>query len=171
MRNRTLINLNYRPMTTVRIRRARRADAARIAAMANALNRYHAMDDTVFTEEAVIRDGFGPRAAFHCLLAEVDRTVVGYAMYHECYNSDVAARGLWLVDLYVEEHARAHGLGRKLMAELARIAQERGAVSLWWGVNTENTSARAMYQALGAHDYNYRILEFDLDDLQRIAAG
>jgi GNAT superfamily N-acetyltransferase len=156
-------------MSTVRIRAATRRDAARIAEMANALNRYHAMDDTVFNAEAVARDGFGPRAAFHCLLAVLERETVGYAMYHGCYNSDVARRGLWLVDLYVEERARSHGIGRRLMAALARETLARGGVSLWWGVDSHNASARRMYAGLGAHDYDYRILEFERADLERLA--
>ncbi|HKI99122.1 MAG TPA: GNAT family N-acetyltransferase [bacterium] len=156
-------------MSTVRIRAAARRDAARIAEMANALNRYHGMDDRVFTAEAVARDGFGRRAAFHCLLALLDGETVGYAMYHECYNSDVARRGVWLVDLYVEERARSHGIGRRLMAALARDTLARDAVSLWWGVSDKNSSARRMYAGLGAHDYDYRLLEFEREDLERLA--
>jgi GNAT superfamily N-acetyltransferase len=157
-----------RRMSTVRIRRASRRDAARIAEMANALNRYHEMD-AVFSAAAVARDGFGPRAAFRTLLAELDGEAVGYAMYHACYNSDVAQRGLWLVDLYVEEVARSHGIGRRLMAALAREALARGAASLWWGVDSGNGGARRMYAALGAHDYDYRILELARSDLERLA--
>ena len=76
-------------MVSVQIRPATRRDAARIAEMANALNRYHDMDE-VFTAEGVKRDGYGPRAAFSCLLAVMEGQTIGYAMYHPCYNSDVA---------------------------------------------------------------------------------
>ena len=155
-------------MPSLHIRAATRRDAARIAELANALNRFHGMDD-VFTREGVERDGFGPHPAFSSLLAELEGQVVAYAMYHDCYNSDLAARGLWLVDLYVEERARGHGVGRRLMAALAREALARGAVSLWWGVHTDNAGARAMYAALGAHDYDYRLLEFERADLERLA--
>jgi len=156
-------------MSTVRIRPATRGDSPRIATMANALNRFHGLDDTVFSAEGIEQDGFGPRAAFACLLAELDGAVVGYAMYHDCYNSDVAARGVWLVDLYVEERARSHGLGRRLMAALARETLARGAVSLWWGVDSQNTAARRMYAGLGAEDYDYRLLELDPAGLRRLA--
>lgn len=157
-------------MPAVHIRPATPADAARIAEMANALNRHHELDDDVFSAEQVARDGFGPEAAFSCLLAELDGAVVGYAMYHPCYNSDVAARGLWLVDLYVAERARSAGIGRRLMAALAREALRQGAVSLWWGVSAKNAAARAMYAHLGAGDFDYRILEFDREGLERMAA-
>lgn len=157
-------------MSTVTIRPARPEDSARIAGMANALNRLHELDDTVFTEDTVRRDGFGPDAAFSCLLAEQDGQAVGYAMYHPCYNSDLAARGLWLVDLYVDERLRGQGIGRRLMAALAREALRVGAVSLWWGVKASNEGARAMYAALGAQDWDYRILEFHREELERVAA-
>jgi len=156
-------------MPDLRIRAATRRDSARIAAMANALNRYHDMDDTAFSAAGIERDGFGARAAFSCLLAELEGEAVGYAMYHDCYNSDVAARGLWLVDLYVEERARSHGVGRRLMAALAREALARGAVSLWWGVDSQNAAARRMYAGLGAQDYDYRLLELNREALQNLA--
>ena len=156
-------------MPSVRIRAATRRDSARIAAMANALNRHHDMDDTAFSVEGIERDGFSARPAFSCLLAEVDGEAVGYAMYHECYNSDLAARGLWLVDLFVEERVRSLGLGRRLMAALARESLARGAVSLWWGVDSENSAARRLYAHLGADDYDYRILEMNRAALERLA--
>jgi GNAT superfamily N-acetyltransferase len=156
-------------MASVQIRPATRKDALRIAEMANALNRHHGLDDTVFTPEKVARDGFAPHAAFHCLLAELNDDVVGYAMYQDIYNSDEAARGLWLVDLFVEARARSLGIGRRLMAALARVALQRGAVSLWWGVSSDNGGARALYANLGAHDWNYRILELYQEDLERLA--
>ena len=103
-----------------------------------------------FPAAAVERDGFGARAAFRCLLAELDGQAVGYAMYHDCYNSDLARRGLWLVDLYVEERARSNGLGRRLMAALARQALARGAPTLWWGGASKNGGAPLPYAAPGA---------------------
>ncbi len=156
-------------MPSVHIRAATRRDSARIAAMANALNRHHDMDDTLFTAEGVERDGFGAHPAFSCLLAELDGAVVGYAMYHECFNSDLAARGLWLVDLFVEERVRSHGVGRRLMAALARESLACGAASLWWGVDTGNAAARRLYAQLGADDYDYRLLEMDRAALERLA--
>lgn len=156
-------------MPAIRIRPATAADSARIAEMANALNTHHELEPA-FTAAKVERDGFGPDAAFACLLVEADGAVVGYAMYHDSYNSDLAERGLWLVDLYVEPAHRAAGIGRRLMAALARIAIERGAVSLWWGVSGKNAQARAMYAGIGAHDYDYRLLEMDRADLERLAA-
>ncbi len=45
--------------------------------------------------------GFGPAPAFSVLLAERGAELVGSIMFHDAYNSDVAARGVWVVDLFV----------------------------------------------------------------------
>ena len=55
------------------------------------------------------------------------------------------------------------------MAALARETLARGGVSLWWGVDSKNASARRMYAGLGAQDYGYRILELEQADLERLA--
>ena len=80
------------------VRPARADDAAVIAELANALNRHEGRMRSPFTADLVRSDGFGVNAAFRVVLAELDGAVVGYAMFHPAYNSDVAARELWLVE-------------------------------------------------------------------------
>ncbi len=156
-------------MADFTIRPAARADAAVIAGLANRLSRHEGYPEA-FTEAKVRRDLFGDRPAASVLLAERDGVVVGYALYYDCYNTDIAARGLWLGDLYVVEAARGGGIGRALMAAMAAAAVDRGAESLWWGVRSANAGARAFYAGLGARDDDARILELDRAALARLAA-
>ena len=83
-------------------------------------------------------------------MAEIGSELVGYASYHATYDSDVASRDLWLVDLYVDDSVRRQGVGRRLMAAMARTALEAGARTLWWGVRTNNVHAQKFYARLGA---------------------
>jgi hypothetical protein len=93
---------------TLTVRPATPADAATVAALANALDAEH--DGVLpFTAEIVLRDGFGERPHFSVLLAERQGEVVGYALFTNTYNSYRAAPGLWLMDLYVTPAGR--GLG------------------------------------------------------------
>ena len=147
-----------------RIRHARREDAAAVAVLGNKLNLQHGLPEN-FTEASVLRDGFDGPLTFALLVAEDSAQdgsrVVGYALYHPQYNSDLPGWGLWLVDLFVEPELRGQGLGRRLLAAVAAEAVASGFVSLWWGVTSANRNARDFYAALGARDEDARILELD----------
>ena len=107
----------------------------------------------------MLRDGFGEDAAYHVLVAQGSDGLIGYAAYHAAYDTERGGRSLWLLDLYVAPEARGGGAGRALMRQVARIACDRGCVSLWWGVRSCNRQARAFYAGLGAVDDDARILE------------
>lgn len=156
--------------TGVLIRRAHPDDAAEIARLANALNHDQGKPDSPFSEELVLREAFGRDPSFSVILAESAGCAVGYAMFHPFFNSDLAARGLWLVDLFVEPAARGHGCGRALLAGVAAEAVDRGMACVWWGVYSSNSAARRFYAGLGARDEDARILELDGAALHRLAA-
>ena len=131
-------------MSGVTVRPAVARDAARIAELANRLSVSEGLPPDVYTEAIVARDAFGADPAFRVLVAEIGSELVGYASYHATYDSDVASRDLWLVDLYVDDSVRRQGVGRRLMAAMARTALEAGARTLWWGVRTNNVHAHTV---------------------------
>ncbi len=151
------------------IRPARVEDAGAIAAMANALNVFEGRPGDLYSEELVKAQAFGAAPLFSVLVAEVDGELVGYAFFHDSYNSEIAAPGVWLVDLFVREQARSLGVGRRLMAAVARATLARGGTALWWGVQSSNRRARAFYAGLGAKDEVTRILELDGEALESLA--
>ncbi len=62
----------------------------------------------------------------------------------------VGRPGLFLEDLYVQPHARGHGVGKALLVHLAKLAVARGAGRFDWNVLDWNEPAIAFYQRLGA---------------------
>src|SRR2546428_4448911 len=137
-------------MTAVRVRGAFPAEAAILAEMANDLNDHVGIHGRLFTPERVLADGFGPAAAFTPLVAELDGAVVGYAFFSAGYNTDVAARSIFLHDLFVTAAARGRGVGSALMAAGAAETGAGGCVSLEWGVDTANAGALEVFRRLGA---------------------
>jgi ribosomal protein S18 acetylase RimI-like enzyme len=118
--------------------------------MANALNRTEATLPRAFTAAIVRRDAFGPRRAFRAFIAEVDGRLVGYASFATTYNTDIAARELWMHDLYVIPRARSRGIGAALVAAVAGEAVHRRLPRLGWGVRSTNARAVRFYRRLGA---------------------
>jgi GNAT superfamily N-acetyltransferase len=87
--------------------------------MANDLNDHVGIHGRPFTPERICADAFGPQAAFTPLVAELDGAVVGYAFFSLGYNTDFAARSMWLHDLFVAPAARGRGVGYALMTAVA----------------------------------------------------
>ena len=57
---------------------------------------------------------------------------------------------LLLKELYVREASRHQGIGRALMAWVARHALDRGCARIDWNVSASNRPGLAFYRALGA---------------------
>ena len=138
--------------------------------MANALNRHEASRPRAFTPAIVRRDAFGPRRAFRVLVAEVSPRVVGYASFVVGYNTDVAARELWMHDLFVLPAWRGRGVGQALVAAVAREAVRRGLGCLEWGVRDTNRAAIRFYRRLGAHVGHARIVSLRGRALRALSA-
>ena len=156
-------------MTAVRVRGAFPAEAAILAEMANDLNDHVGIHGRLFTPERVLADGFGPAAAFTPLVAELDGAVVGYAFFSSGYKTDVAARSIFLHDLFVTAAARGRGVGSALMAAVAAETVRAGCVSLEWGVHTANAGALEFYRRLGAVAAEVRIMSVSGERLRALA--
>jgi GNAT superfamily N-acetyltransferase len=131
------------------IRAATVADAGTIVRLIRALAEFEKLADEVrITEADVLRDGFGERPCFECLLAEVHGEAVGFALFFANYSTFEGRPGIFVEDLYVAETARGLGIGRQLLARLARLAVERGCPRLDLSVLHWNP-ARGFYDRLG----------------------
>ena len=149
--------------SSFRIRTALPADGMRVAAMCAALTTEEATGHVSrFTPDIFHRDGFGPRPAFACLIAEDKGQALGYALYHDDYDTDCLCRSIYLADLYVETAARGRGIGRALMAAVAQAGRARDAQVMMWGVLKTNLVARRFYAGIGE--------EID-DQVETVAAG
>ena len=117
--------------------------------MANALNRYEGLAQR-FTPAIIRRDAFGRPRRIRVVVAELERRLVGYAATIDGYNTDLAAPELFMLDLFVAARWRSRGIGRTLVAAVARETVRRRLGSLQWGVRADNARARRFYRGLGA---------------------
>ena len=130
------------------IRMAQPEDAGTILRLIRALADFeNLLDEVRATEADIRRDGFGPDRKFECLLAEIDGEAVGFALFFVSYSTFEGRAGLYLEDLFVAESGRGLGIGRAIMARLARLANERGYARLDLSVLHWNP-ARAFYERL-----------------------
>ena len=159
-------------MPDVTVRAATPADAAIIHRFSVALATFEGEPDAVkATPEILARDGFGPDAKFATVIAELDGRPVGYALYTFNYSVWEASRGIFVEDIWVEQDVRQAGVGRALMAALARECRDKGYGRIDLNVLHWNP-ARRFYEAIGCTHIDtwlpYRIRGAAL---QRLAQG
>ncbi|OYY71565.1 GNAT family N-acetyltransferase [Sphingomonas sp. 28-63-12] len=109
-----------------------------------------ALEKVVATEELLHAAMFARAPAAEALIAEVDGTAAGLALFFHNFSTWTGWRGLYLEDLYVTPAARGSGVGKALLKRLAAIAVERGCTRFEWQVLTWNTPAIDFYRAMGA---------------------
>jgi GNAT superfamily N-acetyltransferase len=113
---------------------------------------------------------FGPSPAVFAHVAEADGAVAGFALWYVSFSTWLARHGLYLEDLYVRPAYRGRGLGRALLAELARLAAGRGYGRLEWWVLDWNSSAIGFYRSLGAEPMDeWTVWRVDGERLGRLA--
>lgn len=133
------------------LRRATELDVPTILELIRGIADYERLSHEVEATEALLRThGFGPRPIFEAVLAEAGNRALGFALYFFTFSTFKARPTLYLEDLFVRPEARGRGLGRRLLAHLARTAVERDCGRMEWSVLDWNTAARDFYFKLGA---------------------
>jgi GNAT superfamily N-acetyltransferase len=84
------------------------------------------------------------------VIAELDGTPVGFAVFFASYSTWEATPGLYLEDLFVRPEARGKGVGRELLEHVARLTVARGWARLEWRVLDWNEPSIRFYKSLGA---------------------
>ena len=157
------------------IRTARPGDVPAILGLIRELADYeHARDEVLVTEADLTATLFGPDPAVFAHVAEHDGAeggVAGFALWFVNYSTWTGRPGLYLEDLYVTPAVRRSGLGRALLAELARVCVERGYARLDWAVLDWNAPALKFYAALGAEALDtWRLRRLSGPALEALAA-
>jgi GNAT superfamily N-acetyltransferase len=156
----------------MQIKKASEEDAPVILELIRALADYEKLSGAcTATEEQIRQTLFGARPAAEALLASDGAETVGFAVFFTNYSTFLAKPGIYLEDLFVKPHARGKGIGKALLAQIARLAVERGCGRVEWSVLDWNTPSIRFYESLGAVAMNewtvYRLTGESLAKLGR----
>lgn len=104
----------------------------------------------IATPEDIIRDGFRGNPKFRVLIAEWGGVPAGFAFYFFNYSTWLGKPGLFLEDLFVKPELRGKGIGKALLAELAKVALAENCYGMKWEVLDWNQPAIDFYESLDA---------------------
>ena len=106
-------------------------------------------DAVVVTVDDLVKDGFSENPLFHCFVAELEREIIGIALYYYRYST-WKGKTIHLEDLIVRKNNRGTGAGFALYKEIIRQGKRDKVRRIEWSVLDWNTSAIAFYEKTGA---------------------
>lgn len=131
---------------TLTIRPMQDSDAAAVVAMVKGLARDTGSDVIPkLTPENLIAN----RDLIDVTIAEDGSGIIGACLTLLTYSTWRDAKGLYVVDLFIDGKARNQGLGLKLLREAARRGRARGARFIKLEVDHTNGGAARFYERIG----------------------
>lgn len=158
---------------TLVVREARPGDAGLVLRFVRELAEYERELDAVVATEAMLDEAlFGPSPRIFCDVAEWGGQPVGIALWFYNFSTWRGRHGIYLEDYYVTPEMRGRGVGKALMAGLARRCVEQGLERLEWAVLDWNAPAIAVYRSMGARPNDeWTIYRLSGDKLREAADG
>ena len=136
---------------TVTIRPASREEVPLVLEFIRDLARYERLEHEMSASEPELREAlFGERRYAEVVFACSGGTPVGFALFFHNFSTFKGRPGIYLEDLFVRPEARGRGIGKLLLAYLARTAVERRCARLEWAVLDWNEPSIGFYRSLGA---------------------
>lgn len=93
---------------------------------------------------------FGPQPTLSGFIARKGDEAAGIILFYETYSTFAATKKLFVEDLFVAPECRGGGVGRQLIAAVARRCLARGCRGVHWRVLEANGPGIRFYRAIGA---------------------
>jgi len=134
------------PLNNINIRRANKEDCARMLELVNELAVYERAPQEVTVSLTHFEEsGFGENPVYWAFVAEVDNTIVAFALYYIRYSTWKGQR-MYLEDILVTEEYRGKKIGQLLMDRLIIEAKEKNFTGITWQVLEWNEPAINFYK-------------------------
>lgn len=121
-----------------------------------------APDAVTVSEETFIANGFGSQPVWYAYVAEIDKTVVGFALYYIRYSTWKGPR-LYLEDILITEKWRSKGIGRLLFEQLIITAKKKKFGGMTWQVLDWNEDAIRFYKRYEGVKFDSEWINCSLD--------
>src|SRR6202051_3372943 len=133
------------------IRRARPDEAGLVLSLVRELAEYEKLLHEVEATEAMLAAAlFGDNPRLFCEIAEWDGEPAGFAIWFVNFSTFSGRPGIYLEDLFVRPAQRGNGIGKALLAHLAKQCVAHGWGRLQWAVLDWNAPSIEFYKSLGA---------------------
>ena len=111
---------------------------------------------------------FGPQAPLHCLIVKQGELTLGYATYSFEVSTWDAALYMHMDCLFLRAPYRSLGIGEKLVAIMAKEAQQKQCNIMQWQTPIFNERAIKFYHRIGATSKEKLRLYLDTESMKNL---
>jgi len=158
---------------SLEIRSAVPRDAALILAFIGELAAYERLAHEVKADDALIAAALGaqPPLVF-CDIAEWDGAAAGFALWFYNFSTFRGRHGMYLEDLFVRPAYRGRGIGKALLARLAKRCRDEALARFEWSVLDWNAPSIGFYESVGATPLaDWTTFRLSGESLEKLAAA
>ena len=133
------------------LRAAQREDSALIFALVRELADYEKLSgDVDAAPEQISAALFAGEPRLFCDIAEWNGAPAGFSVWFLNFSTFRGRHGIYVEDLFVRPAFRGKGIGKALMARLAKRCVDEGWARFEWAVLDWNAPSIAFYKSIGA---------------------
>jgi GNAT superfamily N-acetyltransferase len=133
------------------IRAAVKADSELVFSLVRELADYEKLSGEVdATPEAIAAALFANEPRLFCDIAEWNGEPAGFAVWFLNFSTFRGRHGIYLEDIFVRPEHRVRGIGKALMARLAKRCVDEDWARFEWAVLDWNKPSIDFYRAIGA---------------------
>ncbi|WP_281213456.1 GNAT family N-acetyltransferase [Shewanella insulae] len=144
------------------LRRASLEDAAVVAGLFDEYRQFYGQGSDIDLANKFINARLTCKDAVIFLMLDAQGNGLGFCQLYPSFSSVHARSKLILNDLYVTQHARCVGVGRRLMNTAIDYAKAKGIATLCLETHKDNHQAQALYESLGFR-LDQEFLSYSLD--------
>ena len=134
----------------LQLRFAETSDVPLILSFIRELAEYEKLLNEVVATEEILKESLFERKAAEVIIAEYNNEPVGFALFFHNFSTFLGKPGIYLEDLYVRPEMRGKGIGKTILAYLARLAIDRNCGRVEWFCLDWNEPSIEFYKSIGA---------------------
>lgn len=154
-----------------KLRFATEADLPLILYFIKELAAYEVLLDEVTATEDVLYESLFQRKMAEVVIGVYQDKPVSFALFYHNFSTFLGKPGIYLEDLYVKSEVRGKGIGKIMLAFMAKLTLERNCSRLEWSCLDWNETSVQFYKQMGAVPMDewttFRMEEQALEDLAR----
>ena len=135
------------------------------------LAEYEKMLKEVVADENTLKEFLFGKKVAEVIIGEYDSEPVSFALFFHNFSTFLGRPGIYIEDLFVKPEIRGKGIGKIMIAFLAKLAKERKCGRLEWWCLDWNNDAIQFYENLGALSMDeWTVFRLTNEELNKVAA-